>query len=111
MSKKTRIKDFGSPALENETVFEPVYFKLYGEEYECHGNMQGYKSLQLINKITNNDTAIDGILEFFESVLVDESKERFNALANDPSKDVPVELLSDIISYIMEEYTDRDPKE
>ena len=111
MAKKTRMKDFGSPAVEEELSYEPVYFKLYGEEYECHGNIQGIKTLQLIKKLTDEDDAIDGILDFFDSVLVPESKERFDELANDPKKEVKVELLSEIIAYIMEEYTDRDPKE
>jgi hypothetical protein len=47
------------------------------------------------------------ILKFFEKVLVAESFERFNALAEDPERIVTVQTLADIVGWIMEEYSNR----
>ena len=110
MVKKTRIRDFGDPTDNEEEESEPVYFKLAGQEFECYSEIGGYTLLELTSKLTNDDEAVDGLLSFFKAVLVEESFIRFEKLAKDPKKKIRIETLSDIISYVMEEYTDRDPK-
>lgn len=115
MAKKTRSRDFGNPAEEEagdaESV-EPVSFKLAGEWFECYSDIGGYTLLELTDKLTDSDNAVRGILDFFDEVLIDDdNKERFRALAKDPKKKIRIETLTDIVSYVLEEYSDRDPKE
>ena len=44
---------------------------------------------------------------FFGHVLTDESAERFNLLLEDKERIVLVETLSEIVSWLMTEYTNR----
>lgn len=113
MSKKTRSRDFGDPSEENADVesVEPVKFKLSGEWFECHADIGGLTLLELTDKLTDGDSAVRGLLDFFDEVLIEEDKERFRKLAKDPKKHIKIELLTDIVQYVLEEYSDRDPKE
>jgi hypothetical protein len=45
--------------------------------------------------------------KFFDTVLVDESLEKFNLLAEDPDRIVSVETLSEITAWLIEEYSAR----
>jgi hypothetical protein len=46
---------------------------------------------------------------FFKNVLQDESYARFDALTRDKNRIVEVETLAEIVSWLMEEYSDRPP--
>lgn len=102
-----RFKDFGAP--HNSEKSEKLTFKLYGEEFECYPEMQGKTLLGFVEMSTSEDNvqAIRAINTFFEVVLTPESFIRFDALAKDPKKIVSVTTLSEIISWIMEQYSDR----
>ena len=107
----TRFKDFGAP----ETKNEPITFKLHGEEFTAVPEIQGATLMSFVERAGSNDPAAGAKLtvEFFKSVLVDESWERFEALTTSKTKIVPVELLADIVSWMIEEYTNRpeEPRE
>jgi hypothetical protein len=51
------------------------------------------------------------ITQFFNHVLTDESYERFSALLEDKNRIVLVETLSEIVSWLMVEYTNRPEKQ
>ena len=102
-----RFKDFGNPF--DSDAAEKLTFKLYGEEFECYPQMQGKILLNFV-QMSNSDEASDSaeaILLFFEKVLVPESYERFEALTTNPEKIITVQTLADIVSWILEEYSDR----
>lgn len=102
-----RFKDFGNPFDSDNT--EKLTFKLYGEDFECYPQMQGKTLLSFVKKSNSEDVgdSAEAINLFFEKVLVPESYERFDALANDPTRIVTVQTLADIVAWIMEEYSDR----
>jgi len=105
--KMARFKDFGvGPALEDK---EPVVFALHGEEFTCVKHLQGKVLLDLIAKSTSDDPADSAAImnEFFVSVLTDESKVRFDSLLHDKEKIVRVETLSEIVAWLIGEYSDR----
>lgn len=104
----TRFKDFG--AGPDQTDVEPVSFKLHGEEFFCVKAIQGKFLIELIaaaNDETDSIASLRMINDFFSHVLVDESFTRFEALIRDKDKLVPVETLSEIVSWLMSEYTNR----
>lgn len=104
----TRFKDFGSGP--DQTDVEPVSFKLHGEEFFCVKAIQGKFLIELIsaaNDESDSMASLKMISNFFEHVLVDESHTRFEALLRDKEKVVPVETLSQIVSWMMSEYTNR----
>lgn len=101
----SRFKDFGSPAVDQE----PLTFSLYGEKFECRPSLQGKFLLNLVSESNSDDPAASAgvVQKFFDTVLIDESRERFNALADDPDRIVSVETLSEITSWLVEQYSAR----
>lgn len=101
-----KFKDFGSPAAETK---EKVSFKLFDEEFFCVPALPGKIMLDLVGKssseIPSEQAAI--ITEFFDSALVDESLERFNALIVDKEKVVTTETLGEITGWLIEQYSSR----
>jgi len=102
----SKYKDFGSPVnLDNS---EPIKFKIYDEEFECNPHIQGKTILEFASMSESDSSdAASAILDFFSKVMKSESHERFTALAEDPKRIVPVETLTEIIQWLVEEYTNR----
>lgn len=101
----TRFKDFGAPTNNDE----PLSFALFGETFNCRPSLQGKFLLDLIAESNSDDPAASALVvqKFFDTVLVDESRERFNALADDPDRIVSVETLSEITAWLVEQYSAR----
>ena len=62
-----RFKDFGSPA-ETEKK-ESLSFKIYGEEFTCHPNIQGKTMLDFV-KLSGSENPAESaavIIKFFEN--------------------------------------------
>jgi hypothetical protein len=103
----TRFKDFGSGA--DSADIEPLAFKLHGEDFFCRPQLQGKILLNLVAN-TNSDDPVEAartINKFFDFVLTNESKEPFNNLLEDPDRMVSVDTLSEIVTWLIEEYTAR----
>jgi len=102
-----RFKDFG----EGKSVkdMEPLSFKLHDEEFQCLPAIQGKFLLDLVSEASDSENMNSAkmITDFFSHVLTDESHERFLSLINDKDRIVMVDTLSDIVSWLMSEYTNR----
>jgi hypothetical protein len=88
---------------------EKPVFKLYDEEFACVPSIQGKVLLQFAAS-SDSDNASESsaaITGFFEKVLVEESYVRFQKLLDDPEKIVSVTTLSEIIGWVLEEYSNR----
>lgn len=103
----SRFKDFGSPA--SAETAEPLKFKIYEEEFVCHPEIPGKILLEFIKNSDSDRVAVSAsaLTDFFEKVLVDESWERFDALTSDPKRVVSMTMLAEIVSWLLEEYSDR----
>lgn len=103
----SKFKDFGSGTSSAEK--ETISFKLYGQEFSCLPELQGKVLLGFVASSTEEDPAAQAkaIEAFFEYVLTAESLIEFNLLTTSKDKIVSVETLSEIISWIVEQYTDR----
>jgi hypothetical protein len=102
----TKFKDFGSGSSEQK---EAVSFKLHGEDFACRPAIQGKLLIDLAKDAASEDAAAaaETIEKFFANVLTPEDSDRFQALLVDPDRIVEVETLTEIISWLMEVYTDR----
>lgn len=105
-----RFKDFG---MGGEVSEEPISFKLHGQEFQCHPNLQGRALLELAANSSDDDGAAAArtINDFFATALKPESYTRFDALLNDPTTIVTVETLGDITAWLVEEYSARPTQE
>ena len=101
-----RFKDFGSGSDVNT---QPLYFKIYGEDFQCKTALQGKVLLDMVadSGSESNGMATALIEKFFAKVLLPESFERFLKLVEDPSKIVTVEKLGEITSWLVEQYSSR----
>jgi hypothetical protein len=103
-----RFKDFGA-GKDNNASAEPISFKLHGEDFDCIPRLQGKTLLEFV-ELANSENAGDSAKvtrTFFSKVMTDATYERFNALLDDKEKIVTVETLSEIIGWLIEEYSDR----
>lgn len=101
----TRFKDFGAP----EENSEPLSFAIYGETFHCIPSLPGKFLLDLVSESASDDPAVSSaiVTKFFDTVLVEESRVRFNTLAMDPNRVVSVDTLSNITAWLVEEYSAR----
>lgn len=102
-----KFKDFGAG---NDIPQEPISFVLHGETFDCKPAIQGKFLLDLVARSGNQDDPAESakvIGDFFKTVLVNESFQRFTFLSEDSDKIVDVETLSDIVGWLVEQYTDR----
>jgi hypothetical protein len=101
-----RFKDFGSGENLNQ---EPLSFKLHGEDFECHKNLQGKALLDLVAKASsgNANDAAETVKDIFAKALLPESYVRFEKLIDDPEKVVTVETLGQITGWLVEQYSGR----
>lgn len=102
MTKK-RFKDFGS----GKKVYEPLSFKLHGEEFDALPAIQGKTLIEFAEMSTDPAEAAKAIPLFFSKVLTEESYNRFDALLSSEDKIVEMETLGEIVGWLMEEYTNR----
>ena len=106
-----KFKDFGTGKEVGER--EPVSFKLHGEEFFGVKHIQGRVLLDLISKSSADDPAVSAqvMSDFFSYVLTDESFKRFDKLIHHKEKIVHVETLSEIVGWMIGEYSDRPEKQ
>jgi hypothetical protein len=104
-----RFKDFGSG--KDLSKIEPLSFMLHGEEFLCTPVVQVKFLLEIISTTANTEddpTASSRMFnDFFSHVLFEESYTRFESLLEDKNRLVEVETLSEIVAWLMEEYTSR----
>jgi hypothetical protein len=107
-----RFKDFGSPAADKT---EPLTFRLYGQDFHAQANIQGKTLMGLVKNSNIEDPAESAqmIFDFYDTVLLPESRIRFNALLESQENIVPVETLAEIVGWLVEEYSGRpeEPRE
>jgi len=92
---------------------EPLSFDLGGEEFTVYPEVQGKAILDIVRSAAEGDEDTRGMmlavstLDFFQKVMPPEEYERFSKLMEDPKRIVSMETLSDIMSWLIEEYTNR----
>lgn len=104
----TKFKDFGSSERSEE--LEPVEFALFGETFKCHPGIPGKIMLDIaVQASEESGTGSAKIVnDFFKAVLANnEEAKRFDDLCRDPVKMIPVEKLMEIVTWLIEVYSNR----
>lgn len=102
-----KIKSFTSTT--EKTVAEPIPFELEGENFEAYGQVPGAVLLDFIAASTQEDSTgtAAAILGYLKSSMNKETFKRFDKLTRDPEKVIQLQVLADIVSYLIEERTSR----
>lgn len=101
-----KFKDFGSPLANSD---EPVTFSLYGETFRCKPSMQGRLLIQFIAESSQDDPSAGAraVLKFFDQAIVEADHEKFNEMTESADTIVPMETLTSIMDWLVEQYTGR----
>jgi hypothetical protein len=102
-----KIKSFTSTA--EKTAAEPIPFELEGETFEAYGQVPGAVLLDFIAASTQEDSSgtAGAILGYLKSSMDRETFRRFDKLTRDPEKAIELQVLADIVAYLIEERTSR----
>ena len=107
---KRRHKSFKVQDLDD---LEPLSFDLGGEEFTCYPAVQGKVILDIMKIAAEGDEDTRGVLmavsvlDFFEKVMPPEEYERLGKLMEDPKRIVELDVMSEIMSWLIEEYSGR----
>jgi hypothetical protein len=102
-----KFRDFGNGGDAGER--EPISFKLWEHEFHCVPVIQGKLLLDIVSDSTSEDASRSSqVMEkFFSAVLKPESKKKFDEVLSDPDKITTLETLTEIVGWLMEEYSNR----
>lgn len=101
-----KAKSFTSSVSKEQ--IDRIPFELLGEEFEAYGTIPGAVLLDFIGASDENSGATArGILVYLETALPASEFKRFDKLIRDPENNVELEVLSEIVSYLVEEQTSR----
>lgn len=108
---KRQPRQFGTrPATKIED--SQVGFVLGETKYRCKGDIQGAVILDFIAAAEDGASgAAAKIIPFFESVLPAAEFTKFSAQLKSEDEIIEIETLSEIVGYLIEEYTERPTQE
>lgn len=107
MAARRTVKSFTS--TKEKEVIEPIQFELEGETFEAYGQVPGAVLLDFIAESSREDSvgSAGAILGYLKSSMNKENYKRFDKLTRDPEKVIQLQVLADIVSYLVEERTNR----
>jgi hypothetical protein len=107
MAARRTLKSFTSS--KEKTKVEPIQFELEGETFDAYGQVPGAVLLDFIAASSQEDSTgtAGAILGYLKSSMDKETFKRFDKLTRDPEKIIELQVLADIVAYLIEERTNR----
>lgn len=101
-----KIKSFSTPTTAKA---EGIEFELDGEAFEAYGEVPGAVLLDFISASDSdsNGKSAASILDYLNKSLNEENFKRFDKIIRDPERPIKIELLAEIVTYLIEERTSR----
>lgn len=92
-----------------KVVAEPITFELEGQDFEAYGQVPGAVLLDFIAASSQEDSngTAGAIIGYLKSSMNRENFKRFDKLTRDPEIVIELQVLADIVAYLIEERTDR----
>ena len=102
-----KFRDFGNGG--DGAPKEPISFKLWDQEFHCVPAIQGRLLLDIVSDSSSEDVSKSSQVmdKFFNAVLKPESKKEFDEILSDQEKITSLETLTEIVGWLMEEYSNR----
>ena len=93
--------------------FEKISFEINGETFNCKRAIQGVVLLEFARDASEDDGAgsARALYNFLESVLQEGEWDRLNELLHSDDVIIEIKEIGEIVSWLMEEYSDRPTKE
>lgn len=106
MSART-VKSF-SP--KKRAAAQPVEFELLDQKFVAVPKIPGITLLEFIASGDGSDgdgSVAKGILDYLKASMKKDEYKRFHDLVSDPDHEIDIELLSEIVSYLIEQQASR----
>lgn len=102
-----RHKDFSGGKKISD--FEPLTFTLNDQTFEAKPAIQGTTLLEFVAAADSDSggAAAGALYDFFKNVMRAEEYARFMDVLNDPDVIIDMELIGDIATWLVEEYSTR----
>lgn len=91
------------------TDFEPLTFSLNDEEFTCQRAIPGAVLLEFVKDAAGGDGASSAkaLYNFLEASMSAEEYARLDKILKDPEVIIDIEVIGEIVSWLVEEYSDR----
>lgn len=89
--------------------FEPLEFELNGDTFNCLPAIQGSVLLEFVRDAGDDDGASSAkaLYNFLNSAMEQEEYDRLQKVLHDPKVIIDIELIGEIVSWLVEEYSSR----
>ena len=93
--------------------FEELKFELNGVEFEAKPAIQGTVLLGFVRDASSDDggDSAKALYNFLESALEEKEYDRLQRLLNDDKVIIDIEIIGEIVSWLVTEYSDRPTKQ
>lgn len=92
--------------------FEPLGFELNDQQFECHPAIQGAVFIEFIQATEGEDSSTAGALySFLQDAMPKEEYERLQEVLHGPDVIIDLEVIAEIVKYLVEEYGSRPTQE
>lgn len=107
MAVRKTVKSFTSS--KEKVTAEPIEFELEGETFSAYGQVPGAVLLDFIAASSQEDSSgtAGAILGYLKSSMDRENFSRFDKLTRNPDVIIELQVLADIVAYLIEERTNR----
>jgi hypothetical protein len=106
-----RTRSFAVPDTDGtpETEVAPLGFDIAGESFEVLAEAPGIILLEFIEATTSDEKGASAaaLTRFLRSVMADGEWVRLSAVLHDPKNRIDIKTISEIVGYIIEEYSSR----
>lgn len=96
-------------ATRKASDYSPLSFELNGETFNVKPIVQGGYLLKFVSQADSDSggEASGALFRFFDDVMEPPERIRFQTMLDDPDTIIDIELIGEIVAYLMEEYTAR----
>jgi hypothetical protein len=90
------------------TDFEPLTFSLNDKDFACHPAVPGAVLLEFVRDANGEggDSAA-ALYNFLEAAMPTDEYNRLDDVLKDPETIIDIEFIGEIVSWLVEEYSDR----
>lgn len=105
-----KIRSFSSTPVD---ATDPIEFEFDGEKFEAFGQVTGAVLLEFIAASSARDGAAvaAGIVDYLKASMDEANYRKFKAITHDPKKNISIETLSEIVSFLIEKRAEDRPTE
>jgi hypothetical protein len=89
------------------TDFDEVFFELNEQRFDCHRAIQGAVLLEFARYADEEGGGAKALYDFLKGSMSESEYERLQAVLRDPEVIIDIEVIGEIVSWLVEVYSSR----